>query len=542
MFRHPWPNFLKYICLFFLCFTLTVACNNNQSNQTNTATTNNNLRITVGTTLKPRTLDPADSYEIAGLNVIYNLSDTLYTYELGTTNLKPLLATEMPKISEDGLTYTIPLRQGVTFHDGTPFNAEAMAFSLKRFMENGGKPSFLLADTVASVSASGEYEITIKLKQPFSAFTSLLAFTGTCAVSPQAYQIGESKFNPNTFVGTGPYKLATSGSDSISLEVFENYWGEKPANQGVDMQIYSGNSANLYNGFRTGAIDVAYQSLDPDQIKSLLDGASQGKGQVVEAPGTVVNYLALNRNQKPLDNVKVRQAIAATIDRALINTRVLQGQAEPLYSLIPTPFDSYKPTFQEKYGDADIEKAKQLIKEAGFSETNPVIVEIWYPSSSTTRALVTATLKASAEKEFAGALQLQPNAVEGATAFSNLAKGIYPSFLANWYPDFLDADNYIQPFLDCAKGSVDKGCESGGAQSQGSFYYNEEMNQLISQQRKEQNPEKRKAIFAQIQDILAKDVPYIPLWQTKEYIFAQQGIEGVKINPSQSIPFWTITK
>ncbi len=541
MFKQRRPNLLKYLCLFLLCFTLTVACNSNQSTQT-TSTPSNNGRLIVGTTLQPRTLDPADSYEIAGLNVIYNLSDTLYTYELGTTTLKPQLATEMPKISQDGLIYTIPLRQGVTFHDGTPFNAEAMAFSLKRFIENGGKPSFLLADTIAEVKASGEYELTIKLKQPFAAFTSLLAFTGTCAVSPKAYEIGANKFNPNTFVGTGPYKLTTSGSDSISLEIFDNYWGDKPVNQGVDLQIYSGNSANLYNGFLTGAVDVAYQSLDPDQIKSLLEKTAKGENQVVEAAGTAVNYLALNRNQKPLDDPKVRGAIASIINRSLINERVLQGQAEPLYSLIPTAFDTYKPSFQEKYGEANIEKAKQLITEAGFSATNPIVVEIWYPSSSTSRSLVATTLKAYAEQELGGALQFQPNAVEGATAFSNLAKGIYPAFLANWYPDFLDADNYIQPFLECAKGSIEKGCESGGAQSQGSFYYNEKMNQLISEQRKEQNPEKRKAIFGQIQDILAEDVPYIPLWQTKEYLFAQKGLQGVKINPSQSIPFWTIKK
>jgi peptide/nickel transport system substrate-binding protein len=293
---------LKYLSLFFTCALLVIACNKPQVDQ-NPPTTQGNSQgiITLGTTLKVRTLDPADSYELAGLNVIYNVAESLYTYELGTTKLKPLLATEMPKVSDDGLSYTIPVRTGVTFHDGTPFNAEAMKFSLDRFIQNSGKPSFLLADTIESITANSETELTIKLKKPFSAFPSLLAFPGACAVSPQAYIIGQGQFKPNELIGTGPYKLSQFSSDSISLQPFEGYWGEKPVNNGINMQIYAGNSANLYNSFRTGAINVAYQSFAPEQVTSLLQEAQGGKWQNIEGSGTVVSYMVLNRNQKPLD-------------------------------------------------------------------------------------------------------------------------------------------------------------------------------------------------------------------------------------------------
>ena len=524
----------QFVGLFSLCLMLVVACQSGDRVSPPNGTVNSD-RLTVGTTLKPRTLDPADSYELSGLNLIYNLSDRLYTYELGTTELKPQLATQMPEISPDNLTYTIPLRDDVIFHDGTPFNGEAMAFSLRRFMKNGGKPSFLLTDIVESIETTGEYEITIQLKRPFAAFTSLLAFTGACAVSPAAYEIGS--FNPNQFVGTGPYKLVKYNSDSVRLDVFDQYWGEKPRNQGVDMQIYSGNSANLFNSFRTGAIDLAYQSLDPEQVKNLQAGAKEQKWQVLEASGTAINYLVLNRNQKPLDNPKIRQAIAALIDRNLINQRVLQGQAEPVYSLIPSAFAAYQPTFADTYGDGNVAKAKQLLTEAGYSATNPAVVEIWYPSNSTTRALVATTLKAFAEQKLDGLIRFELQSVEGATAFSNLGKGIYQTFLSNWYPDFLDADNYIQPLLDCDRGSQAQGCQEGSAQSQGSFYYSQRMNQLIDQQRQTKDLATRKAIFAEIQELLAKDVPYIPLWQTKDYIFAQNSIRGVRLNPSQNIAF-----
>ncbi|MBD2580325.1 ABC transporter substrate-binding protein [Oscillatoria sp. FACHB-1406] len=547
LFPKRFQSLAKYLGLFGLCFLLAVGCNGKQqtsapSPSTSASSGAGSDRVTVGMTVKPRTLDPADSYEIAGLNLIYNLGDTLYTYEPGTTNLKPQLAKEMPKISADGLTYTIPLRENVTFQDGTPFNAEAMAFSLKRFIENGGKPSFLLKDVVEEVKATGANELSVKLKQPFSAFTAVLAYAGTCAVSPKAYELGSGKFSPSQFVGTGPYKLAEFSSDSIRLTPYENYWGEKPKNGGIDLQIYGDNSANLFNAFRTGAIDIAYQSIEPEQLKSLSDGAEKGQWQAVEASGTAVNFLALNRKQAPLDKLEVRQAIAALIDRNLIRDRVFQGEAEPLYSLIPTTFDVSQPSFEKAYGNANIAKANELLAKAGYSAQNPAVVQLWYPSSSTPRSLVAATLKAYAEKELGGALKFEPQAVEGATFFKNVADGIYAATLSNWYPDFLDPDNYINPLVACSKGTETEGCTEGGAKSQGSSYWNKDVNEEIQQQRKEKDAAKRKEIFAKIQEQIAADVPYIPLWQNKEYIFVKNGVEGVKLNPAQSIPFASIKK
>ena len=540
-FSAKFVRFGLYLGLCLLCFAFTISCNREEAKIDRNAVIQNN-RVSIGTTLKPRTLDPADNYELAGLNIIYNVGESLYTYELGTTEIKPLLATQMPSISENGLIYKIPLRNGVKFQDGTPFNAEAMEFSLNRFIANGGKPAFLLGDVVQEIKATEEYELTITLKQPFSAFPALLAFPGACAVSPQAYKIGAGEFNPNTLIGTGKYTLTKFGSDAIALDVNDNYWGEKPANNGINMQIYAGNSANLFNSFRTGAVDVAYQSLDPNQIESLLKGAEQDKWQVTEGSGTNVSYLTLNLQQEPLNKPEVRKAIAALIDRTLINQRVLQGQGEAVYSMIPTAFEVYQPAFQNIYGDADIARAKDLLVQAGYSSTNPAVVEIWYPSGSITREIVAETLKAFAEQKLEGAIRFVPSSVESASFFGNLGKGIYQAALVDWYPDFLDADNYIQPFLSCNEGSDTTGCTNGAAQSRGSFYYSDVANNLIKEQRQATEPEARQTVFSRLQETLAEDVPYVPLWQNTDYAFAQNNIAGVTLNPSQNFPFWTIEK
>lgn len=536
-------SLVQFFGLFSLCWLLVVSCGRREAaNAPTPATGSNSARITVGMTIKPRTLDPADAYELASSTVLYSLGDRLYSYKLGTNQLEPQLATALPKVSADGKTYTIPLRQGVVFHDGTPFNAAAMAFSLDRFIQNGGKPSSLIADLVESVKASGEYELTIKLKNAFAPFPAVLSYSGLCAVSPKGYEIGSGKFNPTKFVGTGPYKLVEFSPNLVRLDVFDKYWGTKPPNQGIDFQFLT-SSANLFNAFRTGAIDIAYQSLDPDQIAKLQADAASGGWQVLETKGNVVNYMVLNTKSEPLNKIEVRQAIASLLNRPLIVERVLRNQGEPAYSMIPNTFDVSQPTYKDAYGEAsNIAKAKELLTKAGFSAAKPLKLEVWYPSASTIRQQVSSTLKEYVQKQLAGVVEIEPRSEESASFFANIRKGVYQAALVNWYPDFSDADNFIRPFLKCEKGTAKTGCEKGGSQNQGSFYYSDRMNQLIEQQLGEQNQQKRQQIFGEIQTIMAQEVPIIPLWQTKDYAFARKGLQNAQLDPIVQLPLWQIGK
>lgn len=533
---------LRFLSLFGLCILLTVSCS--QSSPERSAVGDG--RIVVGTTAVISTLDPADANTIFTNNLLYNLGDRLYTYKSGGAELEPQLATALPKISPDGLVYTIPLRQGVVFHDGTPFNAAAMAFSLQRFIQNGGTPSYLMAD-VDSVKATGEYELTIRLKKPFAAFPALLAFSGLCAVSPKAYEIKEGSFKASEFVGTGAYKLANYGTDQIRLDAFDQYWGTKPANRGIDIQFFS-SPANLYNAFRTAAVDVAYQNLAIDQIQNLQEGTVNKGWQVLESSSGGIDYLTLNLNSPPLDKLEVRQAIAAIMDRSILQDRVFMGQIDPLYSLIPSILDVHEPVFQTVFGKnanpsaQNANKAKELLAKAGYSESNPLKLEFWYRSNLVNDQLAAITVKAIAQKQLGKILQFQLNGIESTTAYKNLDKGAYPIFLLDWAPDFLDADNYIQPFMECTKGSPATGCEDGSSFLQGSFYYSDRANQLIAQSREPQNPTQRKKFFDDLQTLLVEDVPFIPLWESKEFLFVQKNIQGAILQVTQKVPFWTLKK
>jgi len=532
-------RFITHCLIFCLCCLLAVSCQ--RSTPEVQSPTAGGGRITLGTTSTINTLDPADAYGTFPGSLLYNLSDRLYTYKLGTTDLEPQLATALPTVSANGLLYNVPLRSGVVFHDGTPFNAKAMAFSLQRFIKNGGSPSFLLSDLIDTVESTAEYELTIKLKKPFAAFPSLLAFSGACAVSPSAYEIKAGAFKPEILVGTGPYKVVKYGTDLLRLDAFDQYWGKKPANKGLDIQFFS-SPANLYNAFRTGAVDVAYQNLAIDHVRNLQQGAAAAGWQVIEKAGSGIDYLTLNLKSPPLDKLEVRQAIAAIIDRPLLQDRIFQGQIDPLYSLIPTTLEEQKPVFKNQSGDSDVSKATAFLNQAGYSTTNPLKVEFWYRSNVSNDQLAAITLKAATKKRLGGLMQIELKSIESTTAYKNLDKGVYPMFLLDWTPDFLDADNYIQPFLECATGSATDGCTDGSSFLQGSFYYSDRANQLIDQSRKTQNPELRKQLFIALQDLLAQDVPFIPLWQNKDYLFVQKWIQGASLEATQKVPFWTLRK
>lgn len=503
------------------------------------ATPTNSNRISLGTTATIRTLDPADNTSFFASNILFNTTETLYTYAPGTTNLVPLLAASLPQVSADGLTYRIPLRPGIKFHDQTDFDATAMAFSLQRFMNAGGAPAYILKDAIAKIQVINPTELEIQLKQPLQFFPKLLAYTGTAAISPTAYS---QKFSPNQIVGTGAYRLQEySPGKILRLEPFSAYWAEPPRNSGIDIQFYS-SSANLLNGFKTGNVDIAFQTLSPNQIRNLIEQAPNHNWQVASGQSATILYMSLNMRQPPLDHPLVRQAIAAALDRELLQQRVFQHQRLPIYSLIPTVFPAYRPFFQEKYGDANRELAQKLLQQAGYTPQNPAKVTIWYsPNYAGNGDLVASTLKAVLERNAGKALEISIAKVNQTTANAFIDRGVYPIFLFDWVPDILDPDNFLDPFLTCSQADQ-KGCTAGSSHFQGSFYFNPKINQLIATQRREVNPQKREDLLIEIQQIVARDVPFIPLWQNQEYVFSQAKIAGAKLEPTQQLNYRLLRK
>ncbi|ELS34425.1 MULTISPECIES: ABC transporter substrate-binding protein [Pseudanabaena] len=505
-------------------------------------------RIVIGTTSKIRTLDPADANEFFISNIFYNTLERLYTYKEGSNEIVPQLAADMPKVSDDGLIYTVPVKTGIKFHDRTNFNAYTMKFALERFMNSKGTPAYILGDIIEAISAPNETELIFKLKEPLQFFPKFLAFTGAAAISPQVYKhikdekTGKLLFLPDKLVGTGPYQVTQFVEGSyLRLDAFPDYWGKKPVNRGIDIQFFSSN-ANLLNAFKTGAVDIAFQTLTPTQVKNIEANAKANGWTIASGQGATILYMVLNTQQSPLNDVRVRQALAAAIDRPLLESRIFFNQRSPLYSLIPSAFGESKPVFEQKYGDNNGKLARQLLETAGYSNEKPAQITIWYsPKYGGNGDLIASTLRASIQKNVGKIIQIKTERVENTVGYAFLDKGVYPAYLLDWVPDILDPDNYIKPFLECEEAEGDR-CKKGGSQFQGSFYNNPLINDLIAKERKERDSVKRSQLLQKIQEILAQDVPFIPLWQNKEYAFAQKGVDGVKIEPNQQLPYWNISK
>jgi len=220
-------------------------------------------------------LDPAETTEGEAFKVTENIYEKLINFKEQSTELEPGLATDW-EVSDDGLTYTFQLRQGVKFHDGTDFNAEAVVFNFNRWIEgNQGKsgdeipfPYFQsqFGDNIESVTATGEYEVQFKLKRPQAVFLKNLAMSPFAIASPAAIQKYGDKFNENP-VGTGPYKFVEwKRNDRIVLEKFDDYWDSGyPKIDRIIFRCIPDNSARLNAADPPSLVERRIRRFDGDE-------------------------------------------------------------------------------------------------------------------------------------------------------------------------------------------------------------------------------------------------------------------------------------
>ncbi|NDG75635.1 MAG: ABC transporter substrate-binding protein, partial [Synechococcaceae bacterium WB8_1B_136] len=216
-------------------------------------------------------VDPVDVTSFAGTQLLSAIGDPLYASD-AAGQLRPRLAAAFPQLSAGGRLARIPLRRDVRFHDGTPFNAAAMVFSLQRFRALG-KLSYLLDDRITAIRASGPYELELQLKRPYSALAALLSSINLTPVSPAAYRQHARRSLAQRFVGTGAYTLAGYSPQQQKLLPFRGYWGEPPRNRGIHLVTLS-NSTALFGALVSGEVDVLIsQGLESDQQRALAQRA-----------------------------------------------------------------------------------------------------------------------------------------------------------------------------------------------------------------------------------------------------------------------------
>ncbi len=480
--------------------------------------------LIVGTTDKITVLDPADSYDFHTWEIHHNTMDTLLHYIPGTTELELGLATGY-EVSDDGLEYTFTLVEGASFPDGTPFNAEAVKWSIDRVIRLEGDPNWLVSSFVDSVEVVDEYTVKFMLLSPVSYFPLLVATQPYSPVSPNCYS--EDQFDADSLCsGVGPYTITSWERDvEMVLEQYDGYPGTPPATPKIIIKYYA-DPTTMRLAVESGEIDVAWKTLNPTDYADL---EAAGELQVIEGPGAQIRYICFNVTTPPFDQVEVRQAIAYAVDRDAVTSIAFLGTHVPLYSMVPIGMWSHIDAFPER----DLAEAQALLEGAGYSEDNKLVMDLWWTPThyGGTEADVATILKDNLEET--GLIEVILQNTEWATYKEYQNAGSMPVFLLGWYPDYLDPDNYTWSWG-----------HSDASDDMGIFYSNPDMDALLEQAQVmvPVDSDERKAVYEEAQTLWVQDPPTIPLTQGSLLVVAQPGVEGIVLDPNMLFHYFLLSK
>ena len=475
--------------------------------------------LVLGTIDRITELSFANSYDHFTWHILRHTTKALVGMEPGTNKIIPSIA-ESWEISDDGLVYTFHIRPGVVFWDGTPCDANAVKWALERTIRLNGPEGgvFLIADVIKSIEAVDELTVKITLNYPDATF--LIRMTDN--VIPALIYTGapENDFARGQYVGTGPYRIVEYVPDErVVLEAVPTYFGPAPKTKRIVWVIYA-NEAALRAAVEAGDVDIAFRTLNPADIMDLQKNPNL---QVIHGPSVSIRYLLFNVTQPPVDNPLVRQAIAYAVDREAICERVFSGLNSPIYTMVPEglpPAGASIPVFPKR----DLEKARELLRQAGYSETKPLEVNLWYTPThyGTTEADVAAVLKQAIEET--GMVKVTIQSLEWAAYVQRMSQGGFDMFLLGWYPDYLEASNYLAPWTT-------ESPESLGT------YFNRHPSYplykaIMTRALTTIDEGVRAGLYQAIQILSTYDVPWIPLWANYQqaYLVAQKNVKGIVLD------------
>ena len=479
-------------------------------------------------------LDPIHTDNGETVKVMVNIYDTLVTYNARTTQLVPSLATEWSH-TDDNLTWTFKLREGVLFHDGTELDADAVVFNFQRLTQKDHpyriheqvpmEPNYAV---IESVTASDPLTVVFQLKHTSAVFLENMAIYSASIVSPTALkERGES------FVswpcGTGPFMLAKRSDwklgQQLVLTAFDDHWRGRP---NVDRLIFKPNkeSGIREENIRRGNTHIA-DNLPPQAVNRL----KQEPGIVVQMqPGQNVAYLTMQNEHPPLDNVKVRRAIAMGIDKQELIHVAYGGSGRAAVNIVP-PTIWGAATDIEPYPH-DVEAAKALLAQAHEEDGVPLPIELKLAYMQTERPYMpmpqqTATFIKDELQKIGIKITMEPP-MENSLFFQRMSAGEHDLGLIGWSSDINDPDNFLYSLMHS-----DNITSSGGNNL--SRYRNDEFDALVMAAKRELDRDKRKEMYRKAQQIMFDDVPTLPLVHTDVRIVLRDYIKGYRLHPTSMV-------
>ncbi len=494
--------------------------------------------LTVGTTDKVTTLDPAGSYDNGSLAVQTQVFPYLLNTDYQSTEVVPDLAESAEFTAPTEYTVTLP--EGLKWANGNDLDSADVKFTFDRQLAiadpNG--PSSLLYN-LDSVEAPDPTTVVFHLKaENDQVFPLILTSFPGAIVDDEVFAADELTpdeeiVEANAFAG--PYVIASYDFNNlVSFTANPDYQGllAEPKTETVNLKYYA-ESSNMKLDVQEGNIDVAHRSLSSTDIEDLKGNDNV---KVVEGPGGEIRYIVFNFDTQPYgaatpeaDPAKalaVRQAVADLIDRDELSEQVYKGTYTPLYSYVPAGLAGAIEPLKELYGDGagapDPDKAAERLAAAGV--TTPVELNLQYsndhygPSSADEYALIKDQLEST------GLFTVNLQTTEWVQYSEDRTADVYPAYQLGWFPDYSDADNYITPFFLIEN-------------FLGNHYENQEVNDLIIQQASETDADARVALIEEIQQKVAADLSTVPYLQGAQVAVVGTDVSGAEDTLDASFKF-----
>lgn len=462
----------------------------------------------------PTNLDPRIGLDAQSERIDELLFDDLCTRD-EHLNVQPGLAErwEVP----DPRTYIFHLHKGVKFHDGRPLTSRDVKWTFDSLLQGKIRSTKAAAyRLVDRIDAPDDYTLVFHLKEPFA---TLLWNVSDGAIGIVPYGSGEEMSrNP---IGSGPFRFVGSEPDKeVIIERNDGYWGTRAHLERVRFAVIPDATTRALE-LRKGSADIAVTSLTGDMVLAL---ERESNLEVLRAPGTVLAYIAFNTRDPILKDARVRQAVAYAIDRTPMIHYLLRDFARPGYSLLPP--ESWAYNGDVPHYDHSPERARQLLEQAGYPAVNGVRFHLTLKTSTDENPRLIAAVLQQQLRDVGIALDIRT--FEFATFFSDITRGAYQLHSLRWVGGNEDPDIFEYVFHSA------KFSPHGANRT---YYANPRVDALIDQARAELDQNTRKQMYAEIQRILAEDLPYINLWYFDNVMVHTKRVRNLTLNPPGNYDF-----
>jgi len=462
----------------------------------------------------PTNLDPRVGLDSFSERIDSLLFDDLLTRD-ENLSVAPGLAErwEIP----DPKTYVFHLHHGVKFHDGHPLTSRDVKWTFDSLLQGKIRSTKAAAYRfVDRIDAPDHYTVIFHLKQPFATLLWNLS-AGAIGIVPY----GSEAEITNHPVGSGPFRFVSAQQDKeVIIERNDDYWGPEPRVKAVRFMVVPDTTTRALE-LRKGSADIAINALTPDMVLTLHRESSL---QTLRAAGTVLGYLAFNIRDPILKDTRVRQALAYAIDRRPILEYLWRDFARPANSILPP--ESWAYNGDVPHYEHNPERARRLLQQAGYPEVNGVRFHLTMKTSTEEFTRLMAAVFQQQLRDVGIVLDIRT--YEFATFFSDVTHGEFQLYSLRWIGGNEDPDIFEYVFHS------DKFAPHGANRS---YYSNPRVDALIDQARSELDENTRKQLYAEIQRILADELPYINLWYQDNVLVHSTRVQGLTLNPSGNYDF-----